>query len=102
VASVVWVAIGLAIFQQFVGINIIFYFGEVLWIQTSARDLSDVRFSDTSKIRYPKSCCSVASLPETTSVLRWTTRRKSSSSESSRTGRPLLRKNRLAQRSNFC
>ena len=31
VASIVWVAIGLAAFQQFVGINVIFYFGEVLW-----------------------------------------------------------------------
>src|SRR5262245_56880919 len=30
-APVVWVGIGLAAFQQFVGINIIFYYGEVLW-----------------------------------------------------------------------
>jgi SP family sugar:H+ symporter-like MFS transporter len=31
VARVVWVGIGLAAFQQFVGINVIFYYGEVLW-----------------------------------------------------------------------
>ena len=30
-APVVWVGMGLAAFQQFVGINIIFYYGEVLW-----------------------------------------------------------------------
>jgi MFS transporter, SP family, sugar:H+ symporter len=30
-APVVWVGIGLAAFQQFVGINVIFYYGEVLW-----------------------------------------------------------------------
>ncbi|MFC7292693.1 sugar porter family MFS transporter [Hirschia litorea] len=28
---IVWVGIGLAVFQQFVGINIIFYYGAVLW-----------------------------------------------------------------------
>ena len=31
IAPVLWVGIGLAAFQQFVGINIIFYFGEILW-----------------------------------------------------------------------
>jgi SP family sugar:H+ symporter-like MFS transporter len=31
IASVVWVAMGLAALQQFVGINIIFYYGDVLW-----------------------------------------------------------------------
>ena len=30
-APVVWIGIGLAAFQQLVGINIIFYYGEVLW-----------------------------------------------------------------------
>jgi SP family sugar:H+ symporter-like MFS transporter len=38
VAAVVWVAIGLAAFQQFVGINIIFYFGEVLWKAAGATE----------------------------------------------------------------
>jgi SP family sugar:H+ symporter-like MFS transporter len=38
VASVVWVALGLATFQQFVGINIIFYFGEVLWKAAGATE----------------------------------------------------------------
>jgi SP family sugar:H+ symporter-like MFS transporter len=28
---IVWLGIGLSIFQQFVGINVIFYYGEVLW-----------------------------------------------------------------------
>jgi SP family sugar:H+ symporter-like MFS transporter len=31
IARVVWVGIGLAAFQQFVGINVIFYYGAVLW-----------------------------------------------------------------------
>jgi SP family sugar:H+ symporter-like MFS transporter len=31
VAAVVWVGVGLAAFQQFVGINVIFYYGAVLW-----------------------------------------------------------------------
>jgi MFS transporter, SP family, sugar:H+ symporter len=30
IAPVLWVGMGLAVFQQFVGINIIFYFGEIL------------------------------------------------------------------------
>ena len=38
VASVVWVAIGLAAFQQFVGINVIFYYGEVLWKAAGATE----------------------------------------------------------------
>jgi SP family sugar:H+ symporter-like MFS transporter len=38
VASVVWVGIGLAAFQQFVGINVIFYFGEVLWKAAGATE----------------------------------------------------------------
>ena len=29
--SIVWVGIGLAVFQQLVGINIVFYYGAVLW-----------------------------------------------------------------------
>jgi sugar porter (SP) family MFS transporter len=37
-ASVVWVGIGLAAFQQFVGINIIFYYGEVLWKAAGATE----------------------------------------------------------------
>ena len=28
---IVWVGIGLAVFQQFVGINVVFYYGAVLW-----------------------------------------------------------------------
>jgi MFS transporter, SP family, sugar:H+ symporter len=31
VRSIVWLGIGIAAFQQFVGINIIFYYGAVLW-----------------------------------------------------------------------
>jgi SP family sugar:H+ symporter-like MFS transporter len=37
-ASVVWVGIGLAVFQQLVGINIIFYYGEVLWKAVGATE----------------------------------------------------------------
>ncbi len=38
VAPVVWVGVGLAAFQQFVGINIIFYYGEVLWKAAGATE----------------------------------------------------------------
>jgi MFS transporter, SP family, sugar:H+ symporter len=38
VAPVVWVGIGLAAFQQLVGINIIFYYGEVLWKAAGATE----------------------------------------------------------------
>lgn len=31
VKPIVWVAIGLASFQQFVGINVVFYYGAILW-----------------------------------------------------------------------
>jgi SP family sugar:H+ symporter-like MFS transporter len=31
IRPIVWVGIGLAVFQQFVGINIVFYYGAVLW-----------------------------------------------------------------------
>jgi SP family sugar:H+ symporter-like MFS transporter len=37
-APVVWVGLGLAAFQQFVGINIIFYYGEVLWRAAGATE----------------------------------------------------------------
>ena len=29
--GIVWVGLGLSIFQQFVGINVIFYYSNVLW-----------------------------------------------------------------------
>jgi len=38
IAPVVWVAAGLAAFQQFVGINVIFYFGEMLWKAAGATE----------------------------------------------------------------
>ncbi len=31
IKSIVWVGIGLAVFQQLVGINVVFYYGAVLW-----------------------------------------------------------------------
>jgi len=31
IRPIVWVGIGLAVLQQFVGINVVFYYGEVLW-----------------------------------------------------------------------
>src|SRR5215831_636090 len=45
IARVVWVAIGLAAFQQFVGINVIFYFGEVLWKAAGATEQSALRIN---------------------------------------------------------
>jgi len=38
IAPVLWVGMGLAIFQQFVGINIIFYYGEILWKAAGATE----------------------------------------------------------------
>ena len=38
IVPVVWVAMGLAAFQQFVGINVIFYYGEVLWKAAGATE----------------------------------------------------------------
>ena len=38
IAPVLWVGMGLAAFQQFVGINIIFYFGEILWKSAGATE----------------------------------------------------------------
>jgi SP family sugar:H+ symporter-like MFS transporter len=38
VAPVLWVGMGLAVFQQFVGINIIFYYGEILWKAAGATE----------------------------------------------------------------
>ena len=37
-ARVVWIGVGLAVFQQLVGINIIFYYGEVLWKSAGATE----------------------------------------------------------------
>jgi SP family sugar:H+ symporter-like MFS transporter len=37
-APVIWIGIGLAAFQQLVGINIIFYYGEVLWKSAGATE----------------------------------------------------------------
>jgi MFS transporter, SP family, sugar:H+ symporter len=38
IAPVLWVGMGLAAFQQLVGINIIFYFGEILWKAAGATE----------------------------------------------------------------
>src|SRR5262249_53139360 len=38
IAPVLWVGVGLAAFQQFVGINIIFYYGEILWKSAGATE----------------------------------------------------------------
>ena len=37
-APIVWIGMGLAAFQQLVGINIIFYYGEVLWKSAGATE----------------------------------------------------------------
>jgi len=38
IAPVLWMGMGLAAFQQFVGINIIFYYGEILWKAAGATE----------------------------------------------------------------
>jgi SP family sugar:H+ symporter-like MFS transporter len=45
IAPVVWVGIGLAAFQQFVGINVIFYYGEVLWKAAGASEQAALRIN---------------------------------------------------------
>jgi SP family sugar:H+ symporter-like MFS transporter len=45
VAPVVWVGMGLAAFQQFVGINVIFYFGAVLWKAAGATEQWSLRIN---------------------------------------------------------
>jgi SP family sugar:H+ symporter-like MFS transporter len=44
-ASVAWVGMGLAAFQQFVGINIIFYYGAVLWEAAGASEQAALRIN---------------------------------------------------------
>jgi SP family sugar:H+ symporter-like MFS transporter len=46
VPSLVWVAIGLAVFQQFIGINVVFYYGAVLW-QSVGFSENDALFINT-------------------------------------------------------
>jgi MFS transporter, SP family, sugar:H+ symporter len=36
--AVIWVGVGLSMFQQFVGINVVFYYGEVLWRAAGASE----------------------------------------------------------------
>lgn len=38
IRAIVWIGIGLSVFQQFVGINVIFYYGEVLWEAAGATE----------------------------------------------------------------
>lgn len=45
VRPIVWVGIGLAILQQFVGINVVFYYGAVLW-QAAGFSESDALFTN--------------------------------------------------------
>ncbi|HEY7001579.1 MAG TPA: sugar porter family MFS transporter [Candidatus Udaeobacter sp.] len=45
IAPVLWVGMGLAAFQQFVGINIIFYYGEILWKAAGATELWALRIN---------------------------------------------------------
>jgi len=42
---VVWVGVGLAAFQQFVGINIIFYYGAILWQAAGASEQAALRIN---------------------------------------------------------
>jgi SP family sugar:H+ symporter-like MFS transporter len=44
-APVVWVGVGLAVFQQLVGINVIFYYGEVLWQMAGATEANALRIN---------------------------------------------------------
>lgn len=45
IRPIVWVGIGLAILQQFVGINVVFYYGSVLW-QAAGFSESDALFTN--------------------------------------------------------
>lgn len=54
IRPIVWFGIGLAAFQQFVGINIIFYYGAVLWQSAGFTE------SDSLFINVISSVCSIA------------------------------------------
>jgi SP family sugar:H+ symporter-like MFS transporter len=45
IAPMLWVGMGLAAFQQFAGINIIFYFGEILWKAAGATEQWPLRIN---------------------------------------------------------
>lgn len=45
IRPIVWIGIGLAILQQFVGINVVFYYGSVLW-QAAGFSESDALFTN--------------------------------------------------------
>src|SRR4030095_32434 len=50
-APVVWIGMGLAAFQQLVGINIIFYYGEVLWKSAGATEQWALRINLLTALR---------------------------------------------------
>jgi SP family sugar:H+ symporter-like MFS transporter len=45
IAPIVWIGVGLAALQQLVGINIVFYYGEVLWKAAGASEQTALRMN---------------------------------------------------------
>ncbi|HEV2346745.1 MAG TPA: sugar porter family MFS transporter [Actinocrinis sp.] len=50
VLAIVWVGIGLSIFQQFVGINVIFYYSSLLWQSVGINEASSLLISVSTSL----------------------------------------------------
>jgi SP family sugar:H+ symporter-like MFS transporter len=50
VLAVVWVGIGLSVFQQFVGINVIFYYSSLLWQSVGINEASSLLISVSTSL----------------------------------------------------
>jgi len=56
VRKIVWVGIGLAVFQQLVGINVVFYYGAVLWQAVGFSEADSLKINILSGILSILSC----------------------------------------------
>jgi SP family sugar:H+ symporter-like MFS transporter len=62
VRKVVWAGIGLAAFQQLVGINVIFYYGEVLWQSIGYTEAASLGFNILTGVLAVISCVIASNL----------------------------------------
>lgn len=68
IRPIIWVGIGLAVFQQLFGINVVFYYGVVLWQAVGFSEADALRINIISGVLSVISC--VASIPLIDSVGR--------------------------------
>jgi SP family sugar:H+ symporter-like MFS transporter len=50
ILSIVWIGIGLSVFQQFVGINVIFYYSSLLWQSVGINETSSLLISVSTSL----------------------------------------------------